>query len=109
MKLVRFAFYGLLRNGESLDFFVPKPARRYKSSFNGFKVIEKNGKYKAVPSSIDSVVNCEICEFEYGFFRRVFLFFVLDVVESVWIGRYKRCEVETKHGKAFVYIFNWKV
>lgn len=104
-KNINFVFYGKLKSNGSLNFLLPKK-RVGKKDFilSGYKIYKKRHSFVATKTVEGDKVDAEFWTFNLRFVSpRLFLFY-LDLVEGVFLGKYKRTIEKTEYGEGWIYI-----
>ena len=106
---VTFFFYGNLRKGKRYSWILPRKKEVKLVTIKGFKIYSYGLSPKVVRADEKQTISCEMTTYTIYVWQKMFLIFLLDILEGTILRRYLRKEITYKNKKGFIYLYNWKI
>ncbi len=102
---INFIFYGKLKSSGSLNFFLPKRRAKKKDLvLDGYKIYKKRFSFIALKSEKGDRIEAEFWTFNLKYINPGLFLFFLDLLEGVFLAKYKRIIENTEYGEAWIYV-----
>lgn len=104
--------YGTLRKRGKFSFLLPPPQFHKIIILRGFEMYDlKNKPASRVSNNKEDFIICEVLDYNNSsYVTRKYILFVLSILESTFIKKYKRHLIEFESDTfGYIYLYNWKI